>query len=175
MWRDRRDVVAAIAGEGYHEPDAGKTLRVREVSSRPKVMELRGITSAALEDVSFDIRAGEILGIYGLSGSGRTETLRAIAGLDSYDGGAITIAGERYEPKNPRHAKQHGIAFVTEERKFDGILPEMNSYQNASLPSWNSIRALKILVCRSLRFRRLVKTKRSCERAQSRSLNWGHT
>nr|WP_108871125.1 sugar ABC transporter ATP-binding protein [Tessaracoccus timonensis] len=131
---DRRDVVAAIAGEGYQESEVGEKARARQLSKRKKVMELRGLTSAALEDVSFDIRAGEILGIYGLSGSGRTETLRTIAGLDRYDGGTMTVAGERYEPKTPKHAKQRGIAFVTEERKHDGIVPEMNSYQNASLP-----------------------------------------
>ncbi len=131
---DRKDVVAAIAGDEYSEQSNRPSNVLRDRSSLQSVMELEGVSSPSLNGISIDIRAGEILGIYGLSGSGRTETLRTIAGLDHYDGGSMTILGEPYRPRSARAAMRAGIAFVTEERKLDGIVPAMNAYQNASLP-----------------------------------------
>jgi ribose transport system ATP-binding protein len=75
-----------------------------------------------LDDVSFEAYSGQILGFAGLVGAGRTETMRAIFGADTLDGGSIYINGKKEKIKNPRHAIKNGIAFLTEDRKGQGLV-----------------------------------------------------
>jgi ribose transport system ATP-binding protein len=75
-----------------------------------------------LDDVSFEACGGQILGFAGLVGAGRTETMRAIFGADALDGGSIYIHGKQTKIKSPRHAIKHGIAFLTEDRKGQGLV-----------------------------------------------------
>ncbi|MFR4978199.1 MAG: ATP-binding cassette domain-containing protein, partial [Butyricicoccus sp.] len=70
----------------------------------------------------FEAYGGQILGFAGLVGAGRTETMRAIFGADAIDGGTITIHGKQVHIKNPRQAIQEGIAFLTEDRKGQGLV-----------------------------------------------------
>ena len=72
--------------------------------------------------VDFEAYGGQILGFAGLVGAGRTETMRAIFGADAIDGGTITIHGKQVHIKNPRQAIQEGIAFLTEDRKGQGLV-----------------------------------------------------
>lgn len=130
---DRHRIVAAIAGEGYE-----KNLQtdVQESVGLPhdRVLSVRDLRNRRLKGVSFDVRSAEILGIYGLGGSGRSEALRAIAGIDPASTGSVEIGSSAFLPRTPRDAMEHGIAFLTEERKSDGIVPQMNSYLNTALP-----------------------------------------
>lgn len=131
---DRHEVVVAIAGEQYADKAerADRERRIHEGSGVSlKVRRLRG---GLLDGVNFDARAGQILGLYGLAGAGRSETLRAIAGIAPASEGVISVDGVDFLPRKPQDAMRHGIAFLTEERKFDGIVPLMDSYQNAALP-----------------------------------------
>jgi ribose transport system ATP-binding protein len=75
-----------------------------------------------LHDISFNVRAGEILGIAGLVGAGRTELARAITGADPFDSGEIKIKGERINIKSPQDSIRAGIAFLTEDRKGQGLI-----------------------------------------------------
>ena len=78
-----------------------------------------------LRDVSFEAYGGEVLGFSGLVGAGRTETMRAIFGADKIDGGKIYIKGKEVQIRSPRDAINAGIAFLTEDRKGQGlVLPE---------------------------------------------------
>ncbi|WP_407289555.1 sugar ABC transporter ATP-binding protein [Raoultella planticola] len=72
-------------------------------------------------DISFSVRAGEVLGFFGLVGSGRSDLMKSIFGLESYQG-EILIDGAPVVLRNPRHAIEHGIAFVTENRKEEGLV-----------------------------------------------------
>lgn len=96
-----------------------------ERSSGPAVLRVRNLRAGhAVRGVSFDLRRGEIVGLAGLIGSGRTETLRAIFGADPKDGGQV-LMGERESPLHicePRDAVQCGIGMVPEDRKRDGLL-----------------------------------------------------
>ncbi len=76
----------------------------------------------AVKDVSFELHRGEILGFAGLVGAGRTETMRAIFGADPIDGGKIYIQGKEVNIKSPRQAIAEGIAFLTEDRKGQGLV-----------------------------------------------------
>jgi ribose transport system ATP-binding protein len=75
-----------------------------------------------LSNISFSIREGEILGIAGLAGSGRTETLRAILGADRIDSGKLEVFGKSVHLRSPRHAIQLGIGLLPEDRKTEGLL-----------------------------------------------------
>jgi len=78
--------------------------------------------------------AGRVLGLYGLVGSGRTELLRALAGIDKITAGEILVDGTPFVPRSPAHAQRSGIVYLTEERKFDGIVPQLDSETNVALP-----------------------------------------
>ena len=86
-----------------------------------------------IDDVSFHVRAGEILGLAGLVGAGRSELMNAVFGKDPNLGGEIYIDGKKAVIKNPRDAMKNGIALATEERKKDGIIGNMAIRENITL------------------------------------------
>lgn len=88
-----------------------------------------------LKNVSFEARAGEILGFAGLMGAGRTETARAIIGADKTSGGTIELHGKVVSPKNPAEAAGLGIGYLSEDRKSLGILVDQDVKENIALPS----------------------------------------
>lgn len=86
-------------------------------------LDVRGLRRRGVfEDVTFQVRVGEIVGMYGLIGSGRTECARAIFGLDPYDGGEVRIDGQRLPPERPWAALEHGLAYASEDRKGLGLV-----------------------------------------------------
>ena len=106
----------------------------REVSIGDVVLKVENLASAdILNGISFEVRKGEILGIGGLVGSMRTETLETIFGMRPITDGKIFLNGEEFEPKNPRQAIKHGIAFVTEDRKKSGLVLCLPVYENINL------------------------------------------
>ena len=86
-----------------------------------------------LKDVSFYVRKGEILGMFGLVGAGRTEAIRAVLGIDKCDSAEIVLEGRRVKFRNIGQAFDAGIALVPEERRKQGILPNTPIYKNISL------------------------------------------
>ena len=89
----------------------------------PPRLRVRGLTRhGRFDDVDLDVRAGEIVGIAGLAGAGRTELLRAIHGADPIDAGTIEVDGETVKLRSPRDAIALGIGLLTEDRKGDGLL-----------------------------------------------------
>lgn len=87
------------------------------------------------EDVSFQVRAGEIVGFSGLMGSGRTEIMRALFGLDHLDSGEIRIFGKKAHIRKPVDAVKLGIGFITEDRKDEGLILDFSVRDNMVLPS----------------------------------------
>jgi ABC-type sugar transport system ATPase subunit len=99
----------------------------------PVALEVIALQSALLPNaISFRVRAGEILGIAGLVGAGRTEILRAIAGADPSQG-IVLIDGMPIEHSVPRQTIDHGVAFITEDRKAQGLVLDMSVRQNTTL------------------------------------------
>ena len=93
-----------------------------EVAIGDVVLEAKGLTrKGVFENISLQVRQGEILGLSGLVGAGRSEVMRALFGLDPLDSGEIWIDGKKVEIRSPRDAICHGIIFLTEERKRDGL------------------------------------------------------
>ena len=102
-------------------------------------LEARNLSSATrIRDVSFTLHKGEVLGIAGLVGSGRTELLRLLAGADRLSAGSISIDGKEQSFANPRDAIAAGIGLVPEERKREGIIPLRPVATNMALASLGS-------------------------------------
>lgn len=99
------------------------------------VFEVRNLTGKGFTDINFKVRAGEILGISGLVGSGRSETMRAIFGLDPYESGKIFLNGKEIRIKSPSDAIDKGICMVNEDRKNFGLCLLRSLRENISLPN----------------------------------------
>lgn len=88
----------------------------------PELLRVRGLSRGFVRDVNLVLRAGEVLGLVGLVGSGRSELARAIFGADARDAGEIELAGRRIDPRSPREAIDAGIALLPEDRKTQGLI-----------------------------------------------------
>ena len=98
-----------------------------------------------VRDVSFDLRRGEILGFAGLVGAGRTETVRALFGIDAKDSGEILLEGKPADLSSPRASVGAGLGFVPEDRKQQGLVLGMAVYENITMATLNKLtRALVI-------------------------------
>jgi rhamnose transport system ATP-binding protein len=117
---------------------AVSTLYPRTVRSRGKpLLEVNGLTRAGtLDGVSFSVHEGEIVGLAGLVGSGRTEVARAIFGIDRFDSGSVRIEGQPVG-RDPRSAVRQGLAMLPEDRGRQGLVLPFSIRQNLSLPLVN--------------------------------------
>lgn len=107
-----------------------------EVPIGEKLLEVNDLTlHNRFSHISFDVKRGEILGIAGLIGAGRTEVMQALFGLTPADEGKIIFDGKEIHPGKPKDAIKCGIAYVTEDRKGEGLVPYMSVMQNISLAS----------------------------------------
>lgn len=97
------------------------------------VLSVRGLTSDVVTDISFDVRAGEVVGIAGLVGAGRSELAHAIVGSEPVSAGEVRIDDRPVRIRNPRDAIRAGIGFVPEERKAQALLMERSVRDNISL------------------------------------------
>jgi inositol transport system ATP-binding protein len=101
-----------------------------------EVLSVRGLShSDQFADINFTVHQGEVLGIAGLMGAGRTEVARALFGLDAAENGDIVINGEKVIIHSPKEAIQHGIGYVSEDRKGWGFIPGLSVCQNLTLAS----------------------------------------
>ncbi|KAA9028391.1 sugar ABC transporter ATP-binding protein [Niallia endozanthoxylica] len=103
------------------------------------VLEVKDLTKKGVfENVSFSVREGEIVGVSGLMGAGRTEIMRAIFGLDPIDSGEVWLKGEKVKISTPDQAVKLGIGFITEDRKNEGLILDFSISDNMILPTLSS-------------------------------------
>lgn len=115
----------------------------RKNSKKGKVvLEVQNLTKEPyFRNVSFSLREGEILGIFGLVGAGRSEVARTIVGDYKRDGGRIFLDGKEVFFAHPKEAIAHGVGFLTEDRRGEGLAPEMELYKNISMAMfWHKLR-----------------------------------
>ena len=114
--------------------EIGERYPSRDVKIGKEVLKVKGLTrKGTFHDVSFSVRAGEVLGVSGLMGAGRSEIMQAIFGNLSYESGTIEIDGKEVKISNPRQAMEHGIGFITEDRKTEGLMLDKSIRENISL------------------------------------------
>jgi ribose transport system ATP-binding protein len=106
-----------------------------------EVLRVEGLTGAngAFEDISFSVRAGEILGIAGIVGAGRTELVRGIAGADPLASGSVFIEGQRVQLKAPEDAIKAGVVLVPEDRKAQGVVLDHSVATNLALGNFDRL------------------------------------
>lgn len=101
-----------------------------------KMLEVKNLNAGRMvRDINFELYAGEIVGVAGLMGAGRTETTRAIFGIDSKDGGQIIIDGKEVTINNPEDAIKAGLVLAPEDRKKDGLCTRLSVADNIALPN----------------------------------------
>jgi ABC-type sugar transport system ATPase subunit len=116
------------------------------------VLEVRGLTRRPrFTDVSFTLRRGEIVGLAGLMGAGRTELARCLAGADRWDAGEVLLDGRAYRPRTPRDAIARGLAYLPEDRKTQGLVLSLPVRENTTLPSLRRFTRLGALRLRAER------------------------
>ncbi|MFH8492567.1 sugar ABC transporter ATP-binding protein [Streptomyces coeruleorubidus] len=100
-----------------------------------EVLRVEDLSNPSFRDVSFSVRAGEVFGIAGIVGAGRTEVVRAIAGVDPVTGGKVSVDGRVLRLRGPRDAIEAGVALVPEDRKGQGAVLDLSIGDNVVLPS----------------------------------------
>jgi ABC-type sugar transport system ATPase subunit len=134
------------------------------------VLEVQGLASGQrFANVSFAVRAGEIYGIAGLVGAGRTEVLKTIYGALPMTAGAIRIAGAAYHPHSPRRSLRSGVVLTPEDRKAEGLILPFPIKQNVALSTLNALARWGLLSSRAIQ--RLAKS--SIERLRIRATSAG--
>lgn len=118
----------------------GRELTERYPARNPNpgevVLEVKNIgRKDAFDNVSFSVRSGEIVGFSGLMGAGRTEIMRALFGLDSLHSGEMWVRGKKVNIRKPDDAVKHGIGFITEDRKDEGLVLDFSIRENMALPN----------------------------------------
>ena len=111
-----------------------------ETAPGAPVLSVTGLgREGVLRDIALEVRAGEIVGLGGLVGSGRTETLRAIFGVDPIDAGELRVGGKPVRHRSPGDAMRNGLALVPESRKTQGLLMGRSIQENILLPALGSV------------------------------------
>jgi len=127
---DKDRLIALMVGRELAEHAPKKPVPAGE-----EILRVEGLTRhGVFEEVSFSARAGEVVGLAGLVGAGRTEVVRAIFGADPVDAGSVFIHGQQVKIKSPRDAIDHGVALLTEDRKNQGLILIFDVRENISLP-----------------------------------------
>lgn len=147
IMRDGKTVdTKAIPDTNFHEvvkKMVGRELTDRYPERTPSTGEIvlevkQAKRKGRFQDVSFSVKAGEIVGVAGLMGAGRTEMMRSLFGLDPLDQGEIWVHGKKAVIKKPSDAVKLGIGFITEDRKDEGLMLDASIRENIGLPNLDS-------------------------------------
>ncbi|HEX8747061.1 MAG TPA: sugar ABC transporter ATP-binding protein, partial [Pyrinomonadaceae bacterium] len=133
---EKLDLVCLMLGKERDELRQGTTAFEQHDANKGAEPVLRAVNltrGRKLNQVSVDAAEGEIVGVAGLLGSGRTETARAIFGADKIESGEIYLDGKPLRVRSPRDAIKSGLAFLSEDRKAEGIIPELSVRENLTL------------------------------------------
>jgi ABC-type sugar transport system ATPase subunit len=130
---DRKTLISLMVGRELVNEYPKEKIALGEV-----MLEVKGLTrNGVIEDISFHIKKGEILGFAGLVGSGRTEVMRALLGIDKIDGGEIYLRGEKIVQNSFAQAIKNGFGLIPEDRKKQGLVQIASVKKNVSMVSLN--------------------------------------
>jgi ribose transport system ATP-binding protein len=126
----RRALIEQMVGRPLEEEFPRIRVKPGEVR-----FEVRNLSGGPIKDVSFEVKRGEVLGMAGLMGAGRTETARLIFGADRKASGTVILDGRQIQIEAPRDAIRHGICLLTEDRKLQGLVLKATAKDNFALPN----------------------------------------
>lgn len=173
----REEMVTLMAGR---PPSALRQEPRRIPEDAPVVLKVIGLTRPGeFQDLSFSLRKGEILGVSGLIGSGRTEMAKCLFGLTRATAGEIEYFGQKTRFTSPLQAIQAGLIYLPEERKQEGIFPLLSIAENAAMPSMARFRGLltmrnREMLAEVMEYIALLKTKIGSPRDAITTLSGGN-
>ena len=143
------EIISAMVGRSLDK-------RFPDVDNEPgedflKIENLKTKYAPVLEDISFTVRKGEILGLYGLVGAGRSELLEALFGIRTIESGSISINDKYLKFKSSKEAMAHGFALLTEERKLNGMFGKDTIEFNTVITNLNNYKTIGVLSKRKIR------------------------
>lgn len=127
---NKRELIKLMVGRELNE-----TYPQRQKAPGETTLSIRNLSGNGVKNISFDVKRGEIVGLAGLIGAGRTEFAQLVFGFEKIEEGEIILNGKNIMPESPSDAINNGIALVPEDRKRQGLLLEMSIRFNTSLPS----------------------------------------
>ncbi|MBS4208077.1 sugar ABC transporter ATP-binding protein [Bacillus sp. FJAT-50079] len=136
----KAELIKLMVGRELSETYPKRTQKLGET-----ILSVNNLSGNGVKDVSFDVKKGEILGLAGLIGAGRTELAQLIFGCEKVTAGEIILNGKSIRPKNSIEAINERIALVPEDRKRHGLILEMSIKENSSLPSLRNISRAKVV------------------------------
>jgi ribose transport system ATP-binding protein len=172
---DRRELVRLMA-----DRDVEDQIPKRSVPIGEEVLRVDGLRrGGVLHDVSFTVRAGEVVCLAGLMGSGRSDVARSVFGADAPDAGEIHIRGRRRHIRSPREAIRAGIGFVPEDRKGQGLVLGLSVRENIALPVLRLLSRIGVVRGRAerelgIRFVRELRVKTPSPEHRVRDLSGGN-
>ena len=131
---NQQQVVHMMVGREFD-----RLFQKRELVKGEPALETRHLSGRGFEDINMTAFSGQVLGLYGLTGSGRSELARAIFGMDSTVSGEILLGGRSVRINNPEQAMRQGIAFIPDDRKIDGLFLEMSLINNIAVTNLQQI------------------------------------
>lgn len=134
----RRELINLMVGREFNE-----TYPKRNSSPKETIFKVENISGKGFNNISFSVKKGEVLGIFGLVGAGRTELARGIFGVEPIESGQMILDGENIKIKKPSDAIKNGIGLIPEDRRQHGVILNASVKHNISLPKLKSF-------CRSL-------------------------
>lgn len=141
---DRDELIRLMVGREVND-----TYPKRDFTPGDVVLELQDVCGNGVEHISFAVRSGEIFGLSGLVGAGRTETMRMIFGADPIDSGTVLLNGQPIHPKHPSDAVKLGIGLIPEDRKQQGLLLDLPIFTNISMATMKDISRFTVLDSRA--------------------------
>jgi ABC-type sugar transport system ATPase subunit len=143
---DIKAIVEKMVGRSMKEFYTKQKIDIGET-----ILKLDNISSDRLKNVSLEVQKGSIIGLYGMAGSGQTDILRTIFGMEKEWTGSIKLFGQDYHPKNPREAIARGVCYITDERSVTGLslvhsisdniaMPNFGGFSSKGIVSWKRIR-----------------------------------
>ena len=131
---DTRRMISLMVGRDIERLYPARDDARNEGRGGETVLEAVGLSqSGVVHDITFDLKAGEVLGLFGLMGAGRSELARILFGLDPFERGTLKVGGRAVDAPSPRRAIELGLAFVTEDRREEGLMMNASIAENMSL------------------------------------------
>jgi len=170
------EIIKMMVGRVIYEPPKTHSMVPEDA---PVVLEVKGLTSKDVKNVSFSLKKGEILGFAGLMGAGRTETARLLYGADKRESGEIIKNGKPIRIATPADAVKNGIGYLSEDRKRYGLCLQLSVANNTALPSLDELSGALTVDDKKIRsftgiYKERIKIKTPTVDTQVRTLSGGN-
>ena len=170
------DIISMMVGRVIYEQPKTHSAVPQDA---PVVLEVKSLHSPAVKNVSFTLRRGEILGLAGLMGAGRTEVARLICGADPLTGGEILVGGKKVRIASPSDAVRAGIGYLSEDRKRYGLCLGLSVADNIALPNLDALSSGAVVSDRRIektaeKYVQLIQIKTPGVHAPARGLSGGN-